>query len=201
MKIKTAINLLVLLCTTQLVYAEGNCFDALAYDDELQLIRDKVVLISDASKQTFDMLANESFPTSEEAQVVYKWGSKRDRCFRSFAPPRNAVEQAIAEGFNTSQRLILNLYKGNITYGQFAIQRQEQVKIVNESLQNINSHQQMRQQQMPQQRPAYIPPRETTSTCGWQGNQWICNTQPSGIDWGLLNTHSGEEFGRVLQPR
>lgn len=81
-----------------------------------------------------------------------------------------------------------------------ALQQQQQQQL--QLQQQIQQEQALlRQQQMQQQRPAYIPPRATQSTCGWQGSQWVCNTAPTGIDWGLLNTHFGEELGRALQPR
>lgn len=69
--------------------------------------------------------------------------------------------------------------------------------------QHIQAQQAWQQQQQQQQYrpPAYSAPRATQSTCGWQGNQWVCNTQPTGIDWSKVNTNFPEELGRTLQNR
>lgn len=58
--------------------------------------------------------------------------------------------------------------------------------------------------QQQQRQPVYSAPRETQTSCGWQLNKWVCNSQPTGIDASIynnVNTHFGEELGRVFQPR
>lgn len=41
--------------------------------------------------------------------------------------------------------------------------------------------------QQQQRQPVYSAPRNTQTTCGWQGNQWVCNSQPTGIDASIYN--------------
>lgn len=143
--------LLVMLCSAQQVYAD--CLDALAYNTELQPIRDKVALVS-VRDQTFGMLANENRPTSDEMQAIFKWGTEREQCLKIFPPSSNPVDQLIHEGNNAIQSLILDLYKGSITYAQFARQRQDIANAVDARTQQIigqSQQQQMQQQQERQQ--------------------------------------------------
>ena len=122
MKFKVLLVSVVMLCSAQLVYAD--CFEALGYDPDLYMIADKVSL-SGSDGQTFSMLANENLPTSEEKIAIFKWGEKRELCSKSRGAPNNPIEQIGYEGFKASQTLILDLYKGSMTYSQFAKQRQE----------------------------------------------------------------------------
>jgi hypothetical protein len=62
-------------------------------------------------------------------------------------------------------------------------QAQQQQAALLQQQQYLYSQQQIQQQRQPQ---IYIPPRSTQATCGWQGNQWVCNTAPTGIDWGIM---------------
>lgn len=147
MKLKVLLVLLALLCSSQQVYAD--CFDALKYDAELQPISDKVALVG-SDGHTFSMLANENYPTSDEKQIIYKWATKREQCINSRPQPNNPVEQINREAFNAGQSLILDLYKGTITYGQFARKRQEIKNLADAKTQAVIG--QYQQQQMQQQR-------------------------------------------------
>lgn len=190
-----AMILLALLSAMQQVYAGDNCFRALKYEVEFQPIGDKVALaggdiLTFGNEQTFSMLANDSYPTSDEKQAIYKWAIKREQCVKNL-PRANPFQQIAVEAHEAVQFLVLDLYKGSISYGQFARQRQEINSTAATRAQNLfaltygQQQQQQRQQQQSQPKP-YVPPRATQSTCGWQGNQWVCDTRPSGIDWGIL---------------
>lgn len=156
MKLKIVPVLLVLVCSSQQIYADslGDCFSALKYDAELQPISDKVALAL-VDEVTFGMLSNEATPTSDETQAIYKWATKREQCLKSYPPPNNPITQINMEGFNSIQSLILDLYKGAITYGQFARQRQENAKMVDAKIQGVSGQQQQYQQRQYQQQQAY----------------------------------------------
>lgn len=189
MNLKIMLILFALLCNTQQVYAGNNCFYALKYDAELQPISGYVALGS-SNEQTFSMLANESYPTSDEKQVIYTWAIKREQCKKSTPPiviPYG--EMIMNEAYNSLQSLLIDLYKGTITYGQFARQRQEINKALDAKVHAYDQQQGQQNQMQPQyQQPQqnqpkpYVPPRTTQSRCSWQGNQWVCDTSPSGID-------------------
>ncbi|MDZ4141153.1 MAG: hypothetical protein U1C48_04000 [Methylotenera sp.] len=148
MKLKIMLVLLVMLCSAQQVYAD--CFGALAYDPDLYKIADKVAL-GGVRAQTFSMLANENRPTSDEIQAVFKWGEKREQCLKSFPTSSNPVDQIQNEAFNVTQSLILDLYKGSITYSQFARLRQDNSNAADARIQQINGQLQMQMQQYQQQ--------------------------------------------------
>jgi hypothetical protein len=57
--------------------------------------------------------------------VIVKWGSKRERCFKVNPPPRDVYYQLSVDSFNLGQKLIVELSKGEMTYGQFAGRRKE----------------------------------------------------------------------------
>lgn len=175
MKLKIMLVLLALLCSSQQVYADTfnddrisferyvACFDALENDSELQLIRNKVALVN-IKKQTFSMLANENHPTSDETQAIYKWAIKREMCSTNNPLPiNNPFTRPWQFSFNAGQSNILELYKGVITYGQFARQRQEiarmaetgHLEIQQQQSQQQQSRQQYQQQQQQQEESLY----------------------------------------------
>ena len=120
-------------------WCADDCFNALEHDAELSSIKDKVSLVYSDS-QTFSLLASEAIPTLDETQVIYIWATKREQCFKSDPRP-----SPITQTFNAVQSLILDLYKGGITYGQFAKQRQEVMRQYRQ--QTLQLLQQMQQQQ------------------------------------------------------
>jgi hypothetical protein len=138
-------------------YGLVDCFNALKYDSQLQPISEKVELAR-VGDVTFGMLANEDRPTSEEKQAIFKWATKRDQCFNAYPPPNNLSTQAVRDGYNSVQSLILDLYKGAITYGQFAKQSRETMEMVVARIQGSAGQyqrQQAQQQQYQQQREDY----------------------------------------------
>jgi hypothetical protein len=139
-------------------YDLDNCFNSLKYDPQLQTISDKVDLVY-VGQPTFGMQANDNRPTTEEAQLIYRWGIRRDECFRNYPPPNNLAAQPVTEGFNAFQSLILDLYNGAVTYGQFAKQGKEISAMIVARIQgNVGQYQQLQyqQQQYQQQREDYL---------------------------------------------
>ena len=103
---------------------QPDCVSALETDPELKPIRAKVAL-SGKDDNFFTLMANEEKPTKAESKVIVKWGSKRERCFNANPPPQDAFYDLSVETFNRGQKLILELSRGEMSYGQFAEKRKE----------------------------------------------------------------------------
>lgn len=143
-KMITKIMGLVLLAVSSLAHAD--CMRDLANDPELYYIKDKIAL-GGVDQQTFDMLANESYPTSDDKKIILKFGSKREECRKKMNSSGNGtLEQLYSSAFNASQSLILDLYSGVITYGQFARKRQDILSNLEAKERGVLVQQQQRRQ-------------------------------------------------------
>ncbi|MBI4809443.1 MAG: DUF2846 domain-containing protein [Nitrosomonadales bacterium] len=103
---------------------QPDCVSALESDPELKPISKKVAL-SGKEDNLFSLLSLDERPAKSERKVIAKWGSKRERCFNANPPPRDNYHQISVDAFNRGQKLILELSKGEMTYGQFAERRKE----------------------------------------------------------------------------
>ena len=143
-KMITKIMGLVLLTVSSLAHAD--CMRDLANDPELYYIKDRIAL-GGIAQQTFGMLANESYPTSDEKKIILKYGSKREECRKKMNSSGNGIlEQLYSSAFNASQSLILDLYSGVITYGQFARKRQDILRNLEAKERGVLVQQQQRRQ-------------------------------------------------------
>ena len=116
-----------------------SCINDLGYDSDLFAIRGKVALGS-IDQQTFSMLADTSMPNSQEAQALLAWGNKRELCLRKFPLSQDSpFTSHVLEGFNATQSILLALYRGQISYGDFAGQRLEISNAVNSRTQQMKS--------------------------------------------------------------
>lgn len=107
-----------------LAVTQPDCISALESDPELKSISKKVAL-GGKEDNLFSLMAIDQRPTQSERKAIVKWGSKRERCFNSNPPPRDANYQLSVDTFNLGQKLLLELSRGEITYGQFAERRKE----------------------------------------------------------------------------
>lgn len=107
-----------------LATTQPDCMLALESDPELKAISKKVAL-SGKEDNFFTLMAIEERPDKSERKAIVKWGSKRERCFNSNPPPRDAYYQLSVDTFNLGQKLILELSRGGMSYGQFAEKRKE----------------------------------------------------------------------------
>lgn len=176
-----------LLCAMQYAYADpvGECFNVLEYDSTLLPISDKVALAGKTDR-LFSMMSNENYPTSSEKEAIFAWATKRERCLSNNPSPSNPIIQVNIEGFNAIQSLILDLYKGTITYGQFARQRQEIAKMVDAKTQQIigqYQQQQAQQQQYQQQQEDYLH-QACLNRARSQSAEAACNMERSGRQMG-----------------
>lgn len=103
---------------------QPDCVSALESDPELQAISQKVAL-SGKEDNLSGLMSIKERPTQSERKVIVKWGNKRERCFKVNPPPRDAYYQLSVESFNLGQKLIQELSKGGMTYGQFTAKRKE----------------------------------------------------------------------------
>jgi len=118
--------------TTSLATVQPDCVLALEKDPELKPLRDKVAL-SGKDDNFFTLMSNDQKPTKAESKLLVKWGSKREHCFNANPPPHDAFYQLSVDTFNRGQKLILELSRSEMSYGQFAEKRRE---IKQESLAN-----------------------------------------------------------------
>ena len=179
------------------------CNKMLDSDPLLTSIKDKIAL-SNGDNTTFSMLANDSIPTEEERKVIAIYATKKDLCSKiisqtqSFFP--NDAGGLLAQTLNdTNNQLNMALYKGQLSYGNYAKIRKEnnvrykesQLKIRSEiNAKNADANERAQRIAIEQQRlfieqqKAYaelykpiIPIRSIRSTdCQLNGNQMNCTT-------------------------
>lgn len=101
---------------------QQDCVTALESDPELKPISSKVAL-SGKEDNLFSLMTIEEQPNKNERKLIAKWGAKREACFNANPPPRDAYYQLSVDTFNRGQQLILELSKGQMSYGQFAERR------------------------------------------------------------------------------
>lgn len=107
-----------------LTIAQPDCVAALDGDPELQAIGGKVAL-SGKDDKLEELRALKERPTPAERKVIVKWAGKRQACFNGNPPPRDSYYQLSVDAFNQGQKLIQELAKGAMSYGQFAERRNE----------------------------------------------------------------------------
>lgn len=103
------------------------CYKKLAGDPELEALSKKVAL-SRTDAVSLIMLADESKPTLTEKPIIALWAAKRDICanlmkieFSFFPSDKNGPIQQFQMG--KANELILALYKGDLTYGEYSSKR------------------------------------------------------------------------------
>ncbi|MBU1480045.1 MAG: hypothetical protein KKH12_00060 [Gammaproteobacteria bacterium] len=106
------------------------CLNDLKRDSELDAIADKVTLDTVYDRdEYFDLLSIEDTPTRKEKVAIKKWATKLEHCYKIKArayvyEPRNVALWSAA--LDSDQLvLVLELQKGNLSYGQFAAKRLE----------------------------------------------------------------------------
>jgi len=108
---------------------------------ELDPIRAKVEIIRNSPDfpPPFSMASNQDFPTAIERQAIEKWANIRDACIARQRAARPALQASSALQATEAERdaafgdeitgqvsaLIVALYQGRMTYGEFAQKRYE----------------------------------------------------------------------------
>lgn len=159
------------------------CLAKLKTDPELKLIANKVTLDSHYDRdEYFELQSIEALPGPREKAVIKKWATKLERCYRikaesyTYEPAGVAMWSAASDSEQLA--LILELSKGNLSYGDFAIKRLElDTKYRGEIVRAISADYKKREgRPPPNSGPSQNLPSGSNSSCGWEGNQWICRS-------------------------
>jgi hypothetical protein len=112
---------------TSLVAKAKNCWDKIKTQPQLTIISSKVAFGHD--EPTFLMFANTSKPTEEEKSAINIYADLRTNCIKEENKVEAIYPLAVRQLYLSSRSAIENqlvaLYKGNLTYGQFAQSRKE----------------------------------------------------------------------------
>jgi len=106
------------------------CLADMKNDQQLNAIADKVSLDTAYDRDTyFDLLSIDDTPTSTEKTAIKKWALKLERCYKikargyAYEPRQVAIWSAALD--SDQLVLILELQRGNLSYGKFAAKRLE----------------------------------------------------------------------------
>lgn len=94
--------------------------DQLFADPRLDPIRDKVPLVLHPGTVTPALLANEEKPTQEEKQAIKVWMSIREQAQQYQLEHQGPPSVRLVRTRQLVTRAMLQLYNGELTYGQFA---------------------------------------------------------------------------------
>jgi hypothetical protein len=128
------------------------------------------------------LLNIEDIPTPKEKTVVKRWSSKLERCYKlkseSYAyEPRNvAIWSAAAD--SEQLMLVSELAKGSLSYGEFAAKRLEiDTRYRNQIIRAIAAdYKKPENMQQPKIKDSAKPSASPSSSCGWEGTQWVCRS-------------------------
>jgi hypothetical protein len=94
-------------------------------DPRLDPIRDKVPLLLRADTVTASHLSNPERPTEQERRAIAVWESVRERAQQYQQEQRGPPSPLLVKTRSQVTRAILQLYGGELTYGEFAARIQE----------------------------------------------------------------------------
>jgi O6-methylguanine-DNA--protein-cysteine methyltransferase len=98
----------------------GSYVEQLFADPRLDPIRDKVPLVLRSGAVTPLLLANQDKPTPPEKQAIKVWLSVREQAQQYQLEHRGPPSQLLVRTRQQVTRAILQLYNGEMTYGEFA---------------------------------------------------------------------------------
>lgn len=159
------------------------CFMDLKSDRELKAIEDKVTLESVYDRDVyFELLNIEERPTANEKAAIKKWLSKLERCYGinsesyAYEPKNIAIWSAASDSEQLS--LVLELSRGNLSYGQFAAKRLEiDTRFRGQVMHAIAAdYRKPEYKRSPRINDSAKPPVSSSSSCGWEGSQWVCRS-------------------------
>jgi hypothetical protein len=159
------------------------CLSNLKTDSELKIIANKVSLESHYDRdEYFGLQAIEKVPTAKERGAIKNWASKLERCYKiksesyRYEPANVAMWSAASDSEQLA--LVSELSKGNLSYGTFATRRLEiDTKYQGEIVRAISADYKKPTDSSPPQSPSSPKsPPSVNSSCGWEGNQWICRS-------------------------
>lgn len=159
------------------------CLSNLKSDRELASIARKVTLDTPYERDTyFELLNIKETPSSKEKVVIGKWASKLESCYKinseSYAYEPSAIAVLSAALDSEQLSLVLELAKGGLSYGEFAVKRLEiDTKYRGHITRAISADYKKPIDAAPQKNigsPKTSPSQN--SSCGWEGSQWVCRS-------------------------
>jgi hypothetical protein len=150
-----------------LKHESRRCLSDLNHDAELSAIADKVTLDSVYDRDSyFDLLGIEEIPTAKEKVVIKKWASKLERCYRikaqsyAYEPHNVALWSAALDSDQLT--LVMELYKGNVSYSKFAAKRLEVDTTYRGKILQAVAADYQKPDYAPQPKPDYTPQPKNT---------------------------------------
>lgn len=118
------------------------CLKGIETDPKFKGIKGKISLTQPAAA-SITMLANQKKPTSKEIELIAIWGDKLDKCWpieKNFYKSQSEFHYAISDAARSVQQsLIVNLYKKEITYGEFSRREKKIAEYMESSFSEIES--------------------------------------------------------------
>lgn len=169
-----------------------SCFSQLKLESELVPLSSKVML--DGQTSTFSMQSDLSLAATAEKAALERWGQRRNDCFALGSQWRQRHQRPesitiINQAYRQTDALISVLYRGEITYGQFNVRREELNTDADKRLRDVEdlyrreANAAARQARLaellaPPPTPAFSPPKPpTTTNCRQIGNVINCTSQ------------------------
>jgi hypothetical protein len=157
------------------------CLMDIKSDRELKPIAHKVMLEGLYDRDVyFELLNIEEIPTSNEKVAIKKWTSRLERCYKikaesyAYEPPAVAVWSAATD--SEQLMLVSELHKGNLSYGQFAARSLEIDTKYRGQIMRAIAADYKNPDNLHQQKGSALPKTSSDSSCGWEGNQWVCRS-------------------------
>ena len=159
------------------------CLSDVRSDRAFRSIADKVTLDGTYDREVYFELAGiKDRPTAEEKTVIRKWAARLKSCYKikaeSYAYEPAGVAKWAAMTDDEQLSLLSEFARGDLSYGQFAVKRLEiDMKYRGEITRAISADYK-RPENQPQKKDGAIPKAtpESSSTCGWEGKQWVCRS-------------------------
>lgn len=159
------------------------CFLELKSDSQLESIAHKVTLDSIYDRDVYFELANiKDVPTPDERIAIKRWASRLKFCYKikadsyAYELPSVAKWSAVKDG--EQQALVHEFFKGNFSYGEFAVRRLEIDTRYRGEITRAVSADYKHPESMQQKKGNVIQnmPPDPSSSCGWEGTQWVCRS-------------------------
>ncbi|OIQ91840.1 hypothetical protein GALL_262110 [mine drainage metagenome] len=159
------------------------CLSDVRSDREFSSIADKVTLGGTYDPDVYFELAGiKDRPTAEEKIVIRKWVARLKACYKikaeSYAYEPAGVAKWAAMTDDEQLSLLSEFSRGDLSYGRFAVKRLEIDMKYRGEITRAVSADYKRPENQPQKKDSAIPkaPSDSSSTCGWEGKQWVCRS-------------------------
>jgi hypothetical protein len=159
------------------------CLSDVKNNRELQSIASKVSLGSTYDRDVYFELAGiKDLPTAEEKIAIRKWIAELEPCYKLKAESYTYEPASIAKWFAVTDReqqaLLSEFSRGDLSYGQLAVKRLEIDTKYRGEITRAVSADYKHPENMPQEKDSVMskPPSDSSSSCGWEGTQWVCRS-------------------------